>query len=99
MNFSALLNTVQTVLSAVNGILIVVLMNLGCVTGVDGKLDCSAAWFEPSTIAIVAIVSNTLKFVVIPWLQPGGLLRNLFGDKTVVTSTPAPGTVAPTDVR
>lgn len=99
MNFTALLNTLQTVISMANVVLFALAMQLGCTTGADGRLDCSAAWFEPATLVIIAGVLNFLKFVVLPWLTPGGLIRNLFGDKTVVTSTPTPGTVSPADVR
>lgn len=103
MNFTAILNTAQTVLSALNVVLIALLTSIGCAPDpVTAKMVCTVSafpWLSVETLAWVAGVSNVLKFVILPWIAPGGILRNLFGEKTVVTPNPTPGTVSPTDVR
>lgn len=100
MNLSSLINTVQTILSAALASLPVLLVNLGCtMDAVTGKLDCSQAYVAPTTLGYIAIGIGFLKLVVLPAIQPGGWFRNLFGDKTVVTTQPSPGTVSPADVR
>lgn len=101
------INSLQTLLSVVLAIATGLLTQLGCVQDVaTAKLVCTVSnfpWLTPTTLGSVAGVVTFLKLVVLPWLQPGGWLHNLFGQKVAVVpagSTAAtPGTVSPVDVR
>ena len=103
------LNTVQTVLTVVNVAVIALLTQVGCVDNPltpDVDLMCTVSnvpFLSVTFLGIVATVSNTLKLVVLPWLAPGGWVRNLFGAKAVVapevSNAAVPGTVSPTAVR
>jgi hypothetical protein len=104
-----LINTAQTILSILNVALIALLTQVGCIDNPatpDADLMCTVSsipWLSVTALGIAATVSNTLKLVILPWLAPGGWVRNLFGAKAVVApvaSTAAvPGTVSPADVR
>lgn len=102
---SGLVNVAQTVLTVINVALIALLMQVGCVDNPatpDVDLMCTVSnvpFLSVTFLGWAAAVSNALKLVVLPWLAPGGWVRNLFGDKTVVTAQPLIGTVAPTAKR
>lgn len=104
MNFNIFnLNTLQSILSGVLVVLPVLLKFTGCVEEVtpdpnDADLNCSASTLSPTLIWWGLGIVTTLKFVVIPWFQPGGLIRNLFAPKVPVTEKVEPGTVMPTQV-
>lgn len=90
------LNTLQTLLSGINAALIAMLLAIGCVTGVDGKLVCTVAgigFLTPAMLGWAATISNFLKFIIIPAMQPGGWLNNLFAPKVPVSASGAVGTV------
>lgn len=93
------LNAIQTYLSIALAVLAVLLGNLGCTLGLDGKFDCSQAIISPSTLGYIAMATSFLKFVVIPAIQPGGWFRNMFEVKVPVSDSGATGTVAPEDVK
>lgn len=99
------LNSLQTYLSAILAALPVLLVNLGCtLDAVTQKLDCSQAIIAPTTLGWIAAGIGFIKLVIIPAIQPGGWLNNLFATKApVVATTPSEaqpkGTVAPSDVQ
>lgn len=98
------LNTLQTILSAVLVGLPLMLKATGCVEVVtpdpnDADLDCAQSMLSPTLVWWGLGIVTTLKFVIIPWLQPGGLVRNLFQPKVPISTSGAPGTVTPTQVQ
>ncbi len=103
MNFSQLINIVQTILTVAMTVIPTILLALGCTQTATGNLDCSLAMVSPSTLAWIVGGIGFVKTVVLPWLAPGGWVRNLFGERAVVapnaSSAAVPGTVAPKDVR
>lgn len=100
MSTGRLINILQSILTVLMTVAPTILLALGCTqNAVTGELDCSAAIVSPWTMGKIVIGLGLIKTVVLPWLAPGGWVRNMFGDRAVVTSTPAPGTVSPTDVR
>lgn len=94
------LNTLQTLVSALMAVMIVVMPYLGCTVDPSGtRVDCSASSFITPEIGFwVGIVLAALKFVVIPTMQPGGLVRNLFNPKVPVSTSGAEGTVKPAQI-
>lgn len=103
MNLSQLINILQTILTVAMTVIPTILLALGCTQTATGDLDCSAAMVSPSTLAWIVAGLGFVKTVVLPWLAPGGWLRNLFGERAVVapsTSAAATtGTVPPSAVR
>ncbi len=94
------LNTAQTVLSALLVALPSVFVAFGCTQLVNGAFDCSdSTVFTPTSAVWASAVIAVLKFGIIPAIQDGGWARNLFSPKVPVTTTSAPGTVSPADVR
>lgn len=96
------LNSLQTLASALLVAIPPVLVSQGCTLEAQGALDCSHAvlpfLLSPNvTIGITGFLA-VLKFVVVPWLQPGGLVRNLFSPKVPISESGAVGTVAPDHV-
>lgn len=103
MSVSQIINIVQTLLTVILGAIPVILVNLGCTTDAAGNFDCANAIIAPATLAWIGGAVLFLKTVVLPWLAPGGWLRNLFGERAVVTPSTSKaattGTVSPSDVR
>lgn len=100
MSASQIINILQSILTVLMTVVPPVLLALGCVTVVaTGSLDCSAAVVSPKTLAWIVGGLGFVKLTLLPWFAPGGWIRNLFGDKTVVTPAPLIGTVSPTDKR
>lgn len=103
MNISQIINILQTILTVLMTVIPTILLALGCVQGVGGELDCSAAWVSPKGLALIVAGLGFVKTVILPWLAPGGWVRNLFGERATVvpaSSTSATtGTVAPAAVR
>lgn len=98
------LNTVQTILSAALVGLPLLLKATGCIDVAtpdpnDADLDCSKSLLSPTLVWWALGIVTTLKFVIIPWLQPGGLVRNLFEPKVPVSTSGATGTVTPAQVQ
>jgi hypothetical protein len=103
MNLSQLINILQTILTVAMTVIPTILLALGCTQNATGTLDCSQATVSPSTLAWIVGAIGFVKTVVLPWLAPGGWIRNLFGERAVVapstSSAATTGTVAPQDVR
>lgn len=95
------LNTLQTVISALLVAIPVLLTKLGCTLDPAGlKIDCSQSTvITPSLALWFTVTLAVAKFVIVPWLQPGGLLANLFAPKVPISTTGDPGTVRPSQVQ
>lgn len=103
------INTLQTVLTVVNVVVIALLTQVGCIDNPatpEADLMCTVSnvpFLSVTLLGWLAAGSNTLKLVILPMLAPGGWIRNLFGAKAVVapvtSSAAVPGTVSPADVR
>lgn len=103
MKIGQIINIVQTILTVILGAIPVILVNLGCVTDAAGNFNCANAIIAPGTLAWIGGGVLFIKTVVLPWLAPGGWIRNLFGERAVVAPSASPaateGTVPPTAVR
>lgn len=94
------LNALQSLLTALLGAVPVIFAAFGCTTLATGALDCTQSTvFSPKAALIAGGVITVLKLVIIPWLQPGGLVRNLFELKVPVSQSGAPGTVFPEQIQ
>lgn len=102
MSLNQVINILQTLLTILMTVVPPILLALGC-TQIGNELDCSQAILSPKTLALVVTGIGVVKTTILPWLAPGGWLRNLFGDKAVIapaaSKAAVPGTVAPADVR
>lgn len=103
MSVSQIINIIQTGLTVLMTVIPTILLALGCTQGATGSLDCNAAMVSPSTLAWIVGAIGFIKTVVLPWLAPGGWVRNLFGERAVVapssSSAATTGTVPPNAVR
>lgn len=103
MDLSRLINILQTILTIIITVVPTLVLSLGCTGDPAGTIECSQALISPELLGWLIGVVGFIKTVVLPWLAPGGWVRNLFGARAaVVPSTSGqatPGTVAPQDVR
>lgn len=103
MDLSRLINILQSVLTVIVTAVPTIVLALGCTQDATGAIECSKAIVSPAALAWLIGAIGFLKGVVLPWLAPGGWVRNMFGARAAVvpsTSTAAtPGTVPPTAVR
>ncbi len=103
MNFSAFnLNSLQTILTGFIVVAIALLKFTGCTELATGAVDCTNSWLAQyvgaGTLVWIIGIIGFIKLTVIPWLQPGGWLANLFAPKAPVTAQHATGTVTPAQV-
>lgn len=103
MNMGQIINILQTVLTVIMTVVPTILISFGCTQGTTGDLDCSQAIISPWTLGKIVLALGIIKTIILPWLAPGGWVRNLFGERAVVvpqnSSAATPGTVSPADVR
>lgn len=94
------LNALQTYLTLAIGLVMYLLVGLGCTQTAAGVLDCSQSTIigpKVATFMIGAIIFA--KTVVLPAIQPGGWFRNLFEPKVPVSASGDPGTVTQAQVE
>lgn len=104
MTRGQIINNLQTFLTLLITIGPTILLALGCTQdAATGALECSNALISPKALLYIVAAIGFIKVTVLPWLAPGGWVRNLFGDRAVVAPSTSPaattGTVPPTAVR